>query len=198
MALLVMSNFAMLIPLQDVSRRRYDFNGLQVGLCYIPFAIGSMFGAIIVGKLMNWNYARVARSIGVSADRKRGEDLRKFPIERARLDLMWPWTMLAVITIAVWGWTVNSGVSLAAPLVVLFLAGMSVSGPVSILTTVLVDLYPMNAGRVSSSFNLARSSISAVGTAVVQYIIEAWGYGYTYLFLGFLLLAASPSIYVVR
>ena len=198
MALLVMSNFAMLIPLQDVIRRRYDFNDLQVGLCYMPFAIGSVCGAIIVGKVMNWNYARVARSIGVSADRKRGEDLRKFPIEKARLDLMWPLIILAVITIAVWGWTVNSGTSMAAPLVVLFLAGMSVSGPVSILTTVLVDLYPMNAGRVSSSFNLTRSSISAVGTAVVQYIIEAWGYGYTYLFLGLLLLAASPSIYVVR
>ncbi|EFY86889.1 MFS transporter, putative [Metarhizium acridum CQMa 102] len=198
MSLFVMANYAMLVPLQDVIRRRYSFNDLQVGLCYIPFAMGSVSGAVVVGRLLDWNYARVAKSMGVSADRKRGGELRRFPIERARLDLMWPWTMLAFITTAVWGWVVDSGASLAAPLVVLFLAGMGLSGPISILTTLLVDLYPMNAGRVSSSFNLTRAGISAVGTAVVQYIIDAWGYGFTYLFLALVVLAASPSIFVVR
>ncbi|KAK4074957.1 hypothetical protein Purlil1_12787 [Purpureocillium lilacinum] len=198
MALFVMANFAMLVPLQDVIRRRYSFNDLQVGLCYIPFAMGSVLGSIVVGKLLNWNYARVAKSVGVSADRKRGEDLRKFPIERARLDLMWPWTILAIITIAVWGWVVDSGTSLAAPLVILFLAGMGLAGPISILTTLLVDLYPMNPGRVSSSFNLTRATLSAVGTAVVQYIIDAWGYGFTYLFMALVVAAASPSIIIVR
>ncbi|POR33602.1 Quinidine resistance protein 2 [Tolypocladium paradoxum] len=198
MSLFVMANYAMLVPLQDVIRRRYRFDNLQVGLCYIPFSVGSVIGSVIVGKLLNWNYARVARSIGVSADRKRGDDLRKFPIERARLDLMWPWTLLAVATIAVWGWVVDSGTSLAAPLVILFLAGMGLSGPVSILTTLLVDLYPMNPGRVSSSFNLTRATLSAVGTAVVQYIIDAWGYGFTYLFMALVVLAASPSVLIVR
>ena len=198
MSLFVMANFAVLVPLQDVIRRRYDFNDLQVGLCFIPFSVGSVVGAVIVGKLLNWNYARVARSIGVSPDRKRGDDMRKFPIERARLDLLWPWTLLAVGMIIAWGWTVNSGTSLAAPLVVLFFAGAGLSGPVSILTTLLVDLYPMNPGRVSSTFNLTRAAFSAAGTAVVQYIIDAWGYGFTYLFMGLLVLAASPCVLVVR
>lgn len=198
MSLFVMANFAMLIPLQDVIRRQYDFNDLQVGLCYIPFAIGSVIGTVICGRLLNWNYARVAKSVGMSADKKRGEDLRKFPIERARLDLMWPWTILAILMILIWGWVVDSGTSLAAPLVVLFLAGLGLSGPMSVLTTLLVDLYPMNPGRVSSSFNLTRASCSAIGTAIVQYIIDAWGYGFTYLFLGLLLVAASPTVFAVR
>lgn len=198
MSLFVMANYAMLVPLQDVIRRRYNFNDLQVGLCYIPFSVGCVIGSVVVGKLLNWNYARVARSMGISPDRKRGDELRHFPIERARLDLMWPWTMLAVATMAVWGWVVDSGTSLAAPLVILFLAGVGLSGPISILTTLLVDLYPMNPGRVSSSFNLTRATLSAVGTAVVQYIIDAWGYGFTYLFMALIVLAASPSVAVVR
>jgi MFS family permease len=198
MSLFVMANYAMLVPLQDVIRKQYGFNDLQVGLCYIPFAIGSVLGAVIAGRMLNWNYARVAKSIGVSVDRKRGDDLRKFPIEKARLDLMWPPTILAIITIVVWGWVVDAGTSLAAPMVVLFFAGMGLSGPGSILSTLLVDLYPMNPGRVSSSFNLTRATLSAVGTAVVQYIIDAWGYGWTYVFLGLVVLAASPSIIIVR
>ncbi|KAK5994569.1 MFS-type transporter clz19 [Cladobotryum mycophilum] len=198
MSLFVMANYAMLVPLQDVIRRQYHFNDLQVGLCYIPFSVGSVIGSVIVGKLMNWNYARVARSVGMSADRKRGDDLRKFPIEKARLDLMWPWTVLAIISITSWGWVVSSGTSLAVPLIMLFISGMGMSGPISILTTLLVDLYPMSPGRVSSSFNLTRATLSAVGTAVVQYIIDAWGYGYTYLFMGMLVLAASPIVLMVR
>ena len=198
MSLFVMANYAMLVPLQDVIRQQYNFNTLQVGLCYIPFSIGSIVGSVIVGKLLNWNYARVARSVGMSVDRKRGDDLRKFPIEKARLDLMWPWTGLAVAMIIAWGWIVDSGTNLAAPLVVLFFAGAGLSGPVSIIITLLVDLYPMNPGRVSSSFNLTRAGVSAVGTAVVQYIIDAWGYGFTYLFLGLVVLAASPSVWIVR
>jgi MFS family permease len=198
MSLFVMANFAMLVPLQDVVRRRYNFNDLQVGLCYGPFALGAMTGSAIVGKLLNWNYARVARSIGVTPDRKKGDDLRKFPIEKARLDLMWPWTILAVATMAPWGWVVDSGVHLAVPLVVQFLGGMGLSGPISILITLLIDLYPMNPGRVSSAFNLTRATLSATGTAVVQYIIDDWGYGFTYLFMASIVLAASPSIWIVR
>ncbi len=198
MSLFVMANFALLVPLQDVIRRRYGLDDLQVGLCYMPFALGAVTASLVVGRLLNWNYARVARSVGVTPDRKRGDDMRHFPIERARLDLMWPWTGLAVAAIVSWGWVVDSGTSLAVPLVLLFLAGAGLSGPISILTTLLVDLYPMNPGRVSSTFNLTRATVSAVGTAVVQYIIEAWGYGFTYLFLGLLVLAASPCAWIVR
>ncbi|KAK3896640.1 hypothetical protein C8A05DRAFT_39813 [Staphylotrichum tortipilum] len=124
-----------------------------------------------MGWLLNWNYARVARSVGVSPDRKRGDDLRKFLIERARLDLTWPCTFLTVGMIISWGWVVDTGVNLAAPLVILFLAGFALAGPVSVLTTLLVDLYPMKPGRVSSTFNLTRATFSAVGTAVVQPMI---------------------------
>lgn len=199
MSLFVMANYAMLVPLQDVIRRHYGFNDLQVGLCYIPFAVGSVVGAVAVGRLLNWNYARVARSIGVSPDRKRGDDMRKFPIERARLDIMWPWTLLAVAMIVAWGWVVGApNTNLAGPLIILFFGGAGLAGPISILTTLLVDLYPMNPGRVSSTFNLTRAALSAIGTAVVQYIIDAWGYGYTYLFMGLLVLAVSPVVLVVR
>ena len=79
MALFVMANYAVLIPLQDIIRRKHHFNDLQTGLCYIPFAVGSVFGAVIMGKMLNWNYARVAKSIGVTPDRKRGDDLTKVP-----------------------------------------------------------------------------------------------------------------------
>ena len=40
--------------------------------------------------------------------------------------------------------------------------------------------------------------MSAVGTAVVQYTTYAWDYGFTYLFMGLVILAASPYVWVVQ
>ncbi|KAG9250011.1 major facilitator superfamily transporter [Emericellopsis atlantica] len=198
MSLFVMANYAVIVPLQDVVRRRYDFNDIQVGLCFIPFAVGSVLGTLVVGRVLNWHYARVAKSIGVSPDRRKGDDLRNFPIEKARLDIMWPCLALTLAAIASWGWVIDAGTSLAAPLVVLFFAGFGLAGPIAILSTLMIDLYPMNPGRVSSCFNLTRASFSAVGTAVVQYMIDAWGYGWTYVFMASIVLAASPVIWMVR
>ena len=59
-----MANNAMLVTLQNIIRRKYNFNDLQVGLSYVPFSIGSIVGFVIIDKLLNWNYARVARSLG--------------------------------------------------------------------------------------------------------------------------------------
>lgn len=198
MSVLVMANFSVLIPLQSVIREEYSFDDVQVGLCYVPFAGGSVAGAVVVGRLLNWNYARVAAMVGLSPDRRRGDDLRRFPLERARLDLIWPFLAVAVAATAAWGWVVTSGTGLAAPLVVTFFAGLGIAGPVAVVTTLLVDLYPMNPGRVSSSFNLTRASISAVGSAAIQYIIDAWGYGFTYVFMALLIVAASPCVLIVH
>jgi len=93
-----------------------------------PVLDRAIVGSVIVGKLLNWNYARVAKSIGMSVDRKRGDDLRKFPIERARLDLMWPWTGLAVAMLIAWDGLWNRGPTLRRRWLFCFFAGAGVSG----------------------------------------------------------------------
>ncbi|KAI6785702.1 uncharacterized protein J7T54_006036 [Emericellopsis cladophorae] len=198
MSLFVMANYAMIFPLQDDVRRRYDFNDVQVGLCFIPFAIGSVLGTLVMGRVLSWHYNRVAKRIGVSPDRRKGDDVRNFPIEKARLDIIWPCLALILAAIASWGWVIDAGTILAAPLVVLFFAGFGLAGLITILLTLMIDLYPMNPGRVSSCFNLTRASYSAVSTAVVLYMIDAWGYDWTYVSMASIVLAASPVIWMVR
>jgi MFS family permease len=67
----------------------YNFNDLQIGLCYIPLGIGCAIASFTNGKMMDYNYKRVAREVGFTVDRKRGDDLRHFPIERARIGILW-------------------------------------------------------------------------------------------------------------
>lgn len=155
-----------------------------------------MAGTLLLGKVQNWNYARVARSIGVTVDRKRAEDLRKFPIEKARLEVVWVPAILAGISVIAWGWVLATRTSLAASLIILTISGFCTTGAMSALSTLLVDLYPQSPSTATASQNLTRCLMSAAGTAVVQYVIDAWGVGWTFTFLGLLTIAALPTLLI--
>ena len=68
----------------------YHFNDLQIGLCYIPFRCGCALTSFINGRMLDRNYKKVARQIGFTIDREHGDDLKHFPMERARLEIIWP------------------------------------------------------------------------------------------------------------
>lgn len=159
--------------------------------------MGAASGSACCGRFLDHNYRRVARQIGVSVDRKRGNDLRKFPIERARLEVMWYPMLLGSACIIAWGWTLEARTSLAAPLVVLFFAGFFLSGCISMLSALLVDLYPQHPATAMAAWNLTRCSLGAVTTAVVQYMIDAMGLGWCYTFFGLLTIGSSPCLWII-
>ena len=140
----------------------------------------------------------MARQIGVSIDKKRGNDLRDFPIERARLEVVLYPLALGISFFIAWGWVVQARTNLAGPLVVLFFHGVFSSAVFSMLTTLIVDLYPQSPSTATAALNLVRCLLSAVGTAVIQLIIDAMGLGWCFTFLALLVLAASPGLWVVR
>lgn len=65
------------------------------------------------------------------------------------------------------------------------------------LNTLLVDLYPESPATVTASLNVCRCSMSAAGTAIIQFMIDAMGLGWSFTLLGLVLLALSPLLWVV-
>lgn len=45
---------------------RYNYNQVQVGLCYLPFGVGTIFSRWTAGKLIDWNFKREAEKQGTS------------------------------------------------------------------------------------------------------------------------------------
>ena len=84
----------------------YGFRELMVGICYLSIGCGVVAGGVSNGKLMDWNFRRVARLTGLSQDHKRIVDLSGFPIERARLRLMFSYTLACSGILAGYGWSV--------------------------------------------------------------------------------------------
>jgi MFS family permease len=88
----------------------YGLGVLQVGLCYFSIGTGVILGGYINGKLMDWNYIVIARAHGITVDKVVGDDLAKFPIEKARSRLSWLLLPVSTAVIMGYGWVLQQRV----------------------------------------------------------------------------------------
>ncbi|MCJ1383504.1 hypothetical protein MMC17_006618 [Xylographa soralifera] len=184
------------IPL--IFAQLYNFNDLQIGLCFIPFGIGCSLASLVTGPLIDRNYRRVAAAAGIAIDRRRGEDMRGFPIERARLQVAWPLLGVGAACMACYGWVLQREAPLAAPLVLHFLMGLALTGAFNIMSILLVDLYPSSPATATAANNLCRCLMGAAGTGVVVQMVEGMGRGWCFTFVAGVVVVGSPMLWVVQ
>ena len=176
----------------------YGFNNLQIGLCFIPYGVGGIFAMYLGGKAMDWNYKRVATAAGISVDKKRGDDMNTFPIEKARLQVVWPFLSIGASALLCYGWAMERNAPLAVPLVLTFIVGLFLTGAFNVQSTMLIDFYPQSPATATAANNLVRCLMGAGGTAVIIYMIDAMGRGWCFTFIAFVLAAFSPLLVVLQ
>ena len=172
----------------------YGFNDLQIGFSYIPYGVGSMTASVLSGKLMDINYKRVAKAAGIAIDKKRGESMRYFPIEKARIQVIWPLLYLGLATLCSYGWALKQNPPLAVPLILQFILGFCLTGSFNVISTMLVDLYPLSPATATAANNLVRCFMGAAGTAVIIQMIDKMGRGWCFTFIATVCFVASPLL----
>lgn len=195
-ALIYTSFYDVTASIPSLFQEIYHFNDLQIGLCYLPFGVGCGISSFTNGLMLDRNYKKIAREIGFTIDHKRGDDLRHFPIERARLELVWPLLISGLACYIAYGWALNYNAPLAAVLVLLFLIGLLVNGVFNILSTLVVDLYPGSPATATAANNLVRCIMGAGGTAIINIMIKSMGRGWCFTFVALVVAAASPMLVV--
>ncbi|GAB1193351.1 hypothetical protein APSETT444_002565 [Aspergillus pseudonomiae] len=201
--LILLSNAILFAGFYDVSASipsiyedLYDLNDLQIGLCYIPFGLGATIASILSGKLLDYNYRRLASRLGVPLHHS-SRDQTDFPIEKARLQLAFPLLTIGSLTVIAFGWVLHFGVHLAAPTTILFVMGLGLTGAFNTVSTLLVDLYPGNASAATASNNFVRCLLGAGATALIDPMLNAMGRGWCFTFIAFVMLATAPLLGVV-
>ncbi|KAL7931206.1 major facilitator superfamily domain-containing protein [Trichoderma chlorosporum] len=175
----------------------YKLNTLHIGLCYIPFGVGAALSIMANGCIQDWNYSRVARSHGFSVDKKRGDDLTNFPIEKARLNIVWPFVYVGAVAIIGFGWAAHTKAHLSILLSLTFSMALFLTACYNSMNLLLVDLYPNSPSTASAANNLTRCLMAAGGSAVIEPMIRAMGTGWAYTLIGSLLIALSPTLFIV-
>lgn len=186
----------MMTSLPSLFPQYYGLNELQVGLCFLPFGISSALGAVINGKLLDINYKRIARQNNFSIDRKRGDDLTNFPIEKARIQPTFLWGSILAATFLGYGWALNYKAPLAVPLVISFIMGFSLICTMNSLTTLLTDIFPDRVSTASAAQNLLRCLLGAIGAAVVDSMLSGMGIGWCFTFVSLVMFAAVGLLWL--
>ncbi|KAI9710092.1 MAG: hypothetical protein M1820_002894 [Bogoriella megaspora] len=175
----------------------YGFNDLQIGLCFIPFGVGCFIAPILNGRLLDWNFRRIAKTKGTQVDRKRGNDLKDFPIETARIQISYPLLYVGIATLLCYGWVMEVEAPLAAPLTLQVILGITLTGAFQCMSVLLVDLYPLSPSTATASNNLVRCLVGAAGTAVIIQMLESMGRGWCFTFVSGVIFATSPMLWAL-
>lgn len=176
----------------------YGFDSLQIGLSFLPFGAGCFLAPTLTGRLMDWNFRRIAKRIGYHIQKGKANDLRTFPIERCRIEVALPLTFIGDAAILCYGWVMQVETNLAAPLILMFFQGLTLTGAFNALSVMLVDLYPLSPATATAANNLVRCTMGAGATVAVIYMIDAMGRGWCFTLIAGVVAALSPILWVLE
>ncbi|KAH0536565.1 hypothetical protein FGG08_006573 [Glutinoglossum americanum] len=103
----------------------YGLNELEAGLAYLPSGIGGLVGSQVSGKLLDRDYRITAKHAGHEIDRRSGDDLSRYPIEKSRLRSTSIFVAANVTTVVGYGWALKARSHIAVPLVLQFITGVT-------------------------------------------------------------------------
>lgn len=205
-------NIAMLTTIPNLFGGLYGYNNFQIGLCFMysslisvpiptanpksPLGVSSCVAAVVNGKLVDWNYARAARLLGFPVDNRKTTDPRRFPIEKTRLQTVFPGMVLGIAAFLPYGWVLQQRAPLAAPLVLQFIVSFCFIASLNTLNTLLIDLFPDRPATAAAACNLVRCWLGAGGAAAVDHMLGAMGWGWCFGFLGLVMASGLVLLWV--
>lgn len=85
----------------------YGLNKWQAGLIYLPFGLGGTVSTFFSGPLLNNAYRKARARRGLPTDKVSGDDLDSFPIEKARIGVIWVPMALTTVSVVTFGWVLQ-------------------------------------------------------------------------------------------
>lgn len=171
--------YIIITGLPDQLETTYNYNSIQVGLCYLPIGLGPLIIRPFIGYLMDANFRRHARKLGVEITKDRQHSIENFPIERARLEVSLVCVYICSIAIIPYGWVMwLQHPPLPAALVLLFILGMFLSAAFQPLTALIVDINPQSPAAATAAHQFVRCILGAGAVGIVNPMLHAIGRGW--------------------
>lgn len=185
--------------LANAYKVHYPFlNSANVGLCYLANGGGLILGAIINGRLLDFDYRRARDKFTRSSQDKamNGHMHDTFPLESVRLQWSPYFVIMYAACVVGWGWCVEKSVLLAGPLILQVCLGFACISIINTIMTLMVDLVPAQSSSIIACVNFMRASLAAIVISVQDKAISSVGYGWTYTILGAICALMLPLVFM--
>lgn len=187
-------NMTVLSSITEIYTTEYGLDELEIGLCYITLGTGSIVASVVTGRLLDWNYRRMAAKRATNATAGQQSDGEPVPFEKARSMVTIPLVILGSVTVLAFGWVLRYRAPLPAPEVLLFFVGVGQTGGFISTSTLLVDLHTSNPAAATAANNMVRSFFSAAASAAIDPMLKAMGRGWAFTLVAFILLSTIPFL----
>ncbi|OAP59165.1 hypothetical protein AYL99_06463 [Fonsecaea erecta] len=177
-------DYSLVAAIPDIYKQIYHLDELQIGLTYLPRGIGIIVGGYCVGKAMDFNYRATAKKINWNINSLSGDDLREFPIERARARGSGWLLLVSTSGLIGYGWAVHYHVHISVLLILQFLQGFWGTCFYTFYNTLLVDVFSQSPSTAAAAASITRCAMAAAGVAVLQPLLDAAGRGWYFTVLG--------------
>ncbi|ROW11421.1 hypothetical protein VMCG_01539 [Cytospora schulzeri] len=195
--LLFAGSSAMTACLASQLPERYNYNEVQVGLCYLPIGIGSLVSRWTVGKLIDKKLQREAVKQGVTIVKNRKQDLSNQDVEKSRLIIAFPMILATCTFVLAFGWLLEYKIHISAVLISCFLLANVLTSALVAITALLSDINMGNGASLGAAMNLVRCLIGAGAVAAVTPLIDLIGIGFAATIIAAIWIAALPALWLV-
>ncbi|KAI8377841.1 major facilitator superfamily domain-containing protein [Radiomyces spectabilis] len=159
----------------------YGLNAFKIGLCFLATGFGASAGSFTSGRILNWQFKKMATAMGLDSQRMTRGDLHPdFPIEKARMNLTWVWGLLCSIILLLYGWMLHIKVHLAVSLFLHVIVGFCSTSTFNATNTLLVDLFPHNSAAIVAASNFTKCLFGAVAVLIINPGIAMMGVGWMF------------------
>ncbi|KAK4052789.1 hypothetical protein OIV83_002076 [Microbotryomycetes sp. JL201] len=157
----------------------YNYDSLKVGLVLLTFGMGNLIGSVLGGRFSDYVFNKM-----------RG-DTPGDPEMRIRSTRV----MLAPIPclFIAYAWTVNYGIHVAGPIVILFFLGLATIWIYSSLLAYVVDANPGRSSSAVACNSLFRGVLACIASQVAEPIIDRLTHGWFYTGEGGLLIVGAKG-----
>ncbi|KAJ6143893.1 MFS general substrate transporter [Penicillium samsonianum] len=190
---------AIVNSLTTLLAKNYKLSPLYIGLCYLPFTLGGLTTRWTAGLLADRLFRHQARRVGeeIQPNRQSPKQLRRIPLEKARLGLGLPFIYLYCLCVVAFGWVMDYNVHLAAPLIILFFCGNASGGVNNTINMLAVDLNADRPASTRAAMSLVNRLVSAGAVAAVAPLIEVIGIGWVGVLLAVLMIISTPALWTL-
>ncbi|KAH6916960.1 quinidine resistance protein-like protein [Coprinopsis sp. MPI-PUGE-AT-0042] len=160
-----------------------------IGVSFLACGGGMTIGSVANGWVLDHEYQKFKRSVGT-------ESRDVFPIERARLRLLPIVIFTLTVATAGYGWALQTKVNIAVPLILNIFVGYGTVVGMNSTSTLMIDLFPDQGSSITACNNLVRCIVAAGLVSGIQPMINAIGYGWTFVFIAGLAALAVPLLFL--
>ncbi|GME94081.1 hypothetical protein B5S31_g2158 [[Candida] boidinii] len=202
----------------------YHYSTLKIGLCFFAPGMATIFGTLVSGRVIDYVYKRMKKQYNEkysgsneAPDMENMQNLQNnndkdtphsvttpsnpppFDLIRARLILYFVPSTLVGIAAIIYGWCVQKHVNVAPILVLAFIISIGSMYPLTVSSTLLVDLFPAKSATATSLVNLARCGLTSIFIACLDKMVRRMTVGGCYTFMGAIVFTANLMIfYLIR